>query len=271
MTRPVRFLAVVLLAALPGCALLGDLAHAAFEPPKLDFVSWAPEALDAEGVTVALHYKVTNPNAHGFSLSRVTWALDLEGKPALKGDMPAGLSIPANGSAPLVVPVRVRWRDVPDVVQLVATRREVAFSVRGSAAVSTPVGDLEVPFSREGRLEIPRLPTFAIEGLRVRELSATGVALDLRLRIGNSNRFPLPVGALAYGLRLDGSEVASGRARPDAAVPAGGSATVTIPIHLSLAGAGAALQRLLVGGDVPVEVRGSADFGGLELPFEAGR
>ena len=261
---------LLVLAFLPGCSLLGQLAASAFDPPKLEYVSWSAEALDADGVTIALHYRLTNPNAQGFRLSRVGWALDLEGKPAVKGDMSSGITVPAKGTAPLDVPVRLRWRDVPDLVQTVATKRDVAFLVKGSVAVATPLGDVDVPFSRDGRIEIPRAPGFQLDGVRVRELSATNVSIDVRLKVANGNRFPLPVGALTYGLRLDGNEVASGAGQPVVAVPPGGTATVTIPVRLSLLGAGAAIQRLVTGGDVPVQVKGTAGFGDLAFPFQVG-
>ena len=262
-------LAALLALALSGCAALESLAKSAFDPPKLEFVSWSADSLDAEGVTIALHYKLTNPNPQGFRLSRVGWALDLEGKPAAKGDMPSGLTIPSRGAAPLDVPVRLRWRDVPGLVQLVATRSDVAFKVTGRAAVASGLGDVEVPFSREGRLPLPRIPRVGIESVKVRPLSLGTVSVDLKLRVDNGNSFPLPVGALAYGLKLDGSPVATGDGHPLAAVPAHGAATVSIPVRISLAAAGPALQRLLSGDSVPVDLDGKAGYGGLEFPFEA--
>jgi LEA14-like dessication related protein len=183
--------------------------------------------------------------------------------------MPAGLAVPAKGTAPVTFPVRVRWRDVPDLLRLVATREDVAFKVSGNAAVDGPLGEVDVPFSREGRFDLPRVPVVRLDGVRVRELSLTNVSLDLRLQITNGNKFALPVGALAYGLRLGGEDVASGAGHPLAMVPPGGSAAVSIPIRLSLAAAGGAIRRLLEGGALPAEVKGQADFGDLEFPFDA--
>jgi LEA14-like dessication related protein len=263
--RTLRSLALLLalLAGLPGCALLS----AAFDPPKLHFDSWAPENLDLEGVTIALKYRVENPNSAGFRLSKVNWALDLDGRPAAKGDMPAGLQVPARGVAPLTIPVRLRWRDLPDIARLVG-REEVAFKVAGNAAVASPVGDVNLPFSKEGRLPVPKPPGVAIENVRIKDLSPTNLSLDLQLRVTNQNRFPLPVGALAWGLRLGGDDVAKGNGHPLAAVPPGGSAKVTVPVRLSLVAAADAIQRLLRGGEVPVAVDGQAEFGGMRFPFE---
>jgi LEA14-like dessication related protein len=264
-----RTLAAALLAlALSGCALLRSLAGAAFDPPRLTYESWSAEDVGLDGVTVLLKYRVENPNAQGFRLSKVAWALDLDGKPAAKGDMPSGLSVPAKGAAPLALPVRIRWRDLPDVAALLL-RDEVGFKVSGSAALASPIGDVDLPFSREGRLKVPKAPGIAVDGIRIRELTLTRLALDLRLRLTNSNAFPLPVGALAYGLRLGGEELGAGQGHPLAAVPPGGTATVTVPVRLSLAGASGAVRRLLDGGGAPLEVDGKAEFEGMQFPFEA--
>jgi LEA14-like dessication related protein len=183
--------------------------------------------------------------------------------------MPAGLNVPANGSAPFVLPVRLRWRDIPDLVTLVATRRDVAFKVSGTAALSSALGELDIPFSKSGRVDVPRPPGVAIRGVRVRELSLTNLSFDVDLQLTNGNRFPLPVGALAYGLRLGDGPLATGGERPLAAVPPGGSATVKIPVRLSLASAGDAIRRLVNGAAVPVELEGNAGFGDLTFPFAA--
>jgi LEA14-like dessication related protein len=263
-------LAGLLLLALSGCSAIRSLLAGGFEEPSLEYVSWSAQSLDAEGVTIGLRYRLTNPNDRGFTLSRAAWALELEGKPAASGDMPLGLSVPAKATTDVELPVRVRWRDVPDLAQLALTRRDVGFKVTGTAALSSALGDIGIPFSRSGRVDLPRVPSFAVRGVRVRELSLTGLAFDVDLAVKNENRFALPVGALAYGLRLGEGELAADGEKPLVAVPPGGSATVKIPVRLSLASAGKAIQRLLGGESVPLEVKGSAGFGDLDFPFAAG-
>ena len=114
--------------------------------------------------------------------------------------MPAGLTVPAKGTAPVTFPVRVRWRDVPDLLKLVATREDVGFKVTGNAAVDGPLGEFDVPFSREGRFDLPRVPgcsstASASASCRSRTSRSTSGS-----EITNGNTFALPVGALAYGL-----------------------------------------------------------------------
>ena len=124
MTRHLRMPIAVLSLALASCAGLQDLARTAFERPRLAFRSAAVEGLDLEGATVALRFDLENPNGFGLDLARVGYGLEVEGTRIATGDLPGGLAIPARGTAPLTVPVRVRFADVPGIVSLLTGGRD---------------------------------------------------------------------------------------------------------------------------------------------------
>lgn len=141
-----------------GCAGLSDLAHSAFSEPRLTFRSATVQAVDLDGATVAFLFDLTNPNAIGVTLARGGWLLELDGKRAAAGDLPAGLSIPANGTTPISFPVRIRFRDVPGIVSLLASgKADVPYRISGTLGVQTPIGILDVPLSHSDRLRLPRL------------------------------------------------------------------------------------------------------------------
>src|SRR5512147_3216338 len=115
------FLAVLVPALFSGCAGLQDLAKAAFQEPRLAFKSAALDRLDLDGATLAFTWEIENPNPIGVDLARAGWQIEIEGTHVAAGDLPSGLSIPANGKAPLAFPVRVRFRDVPGIVSLLGS------------------------------------------------------------------------------------------------------------------------------------------------------
>jgi LEA14-like dessication related protein len=267
MIRPARLAPLLALLALGGCSLLQSLAGSAFEKPKLTFEAWSAEGLDFDGVTVALRYRVENPNSFGLDLRRLGYKLELEGNQIVEGQLPAGLQIPARQATALSIPVRVRWRDVPGVVGLFTSRRDIGYRVSGSAGVGSALGVIDLPFQHEARLALPRLPSIRIEGLRVKDSSLSSLALDVRVRIENGNAFPLPVGALTYGLRLGEQDLVSGGSHPLAAVPPGGHATVSLPVRVNLSGAVGTVQQLLRGAEV--RLQGLAGFGDVQVPVDA--
>jgi LEA14-like dessication related protein len=144
-----------LFALLAGCAELRALAGV--ERPRLVYVSWAPEALDLDGVTIALHFRIENPNPVGVTLARLSWALDVEQRRTLSGALPGGLEVRGNGASPLVLPVRLVWSAVPGIAELLLTHRDLAWRVTGAAAVGTPVGEVALPFDTSGRVPMPSL------------------------------------------------------------------------------------------------------------------
>ncbi len=251
-----------------GCAGLRDLASHAFERPRLSFQSASVEALDLEGVTVSLHYRVENPNAVGLSLAKVAYRLDVEGRHVVSGDLPGGIRLPARGAAPLVVPVRVRFADVPAFVENLLGKEELAWRVSGSVGVDSPIGLLELPYDHAGRAPVPRPPRVAVESARVAPAGLGRVGLDLRLRVTNQNGFAIPAGTLEYGLEVAGAPLAGGRTQALAPLAPRGSALLEVPLRLDVLGAGSALSRALAGQPLDLVLRGSAGYGSLRIPVE---
>jgi hypothetical protein len=144
-------LCVVLLG---GCAALGAAARAVVDPPRVTFQNLSLQSLDFEGLTLGLNWNVDNPNSFPFKLSRLGWALELDGRHAARGDTVKAIEIPAAGAASVEIPVRLRWADVPGLFKLATNRDELQFKVSGVAAVASTFGDIDVPFSRTGKFQL---------------------------------------------------------------------------------------------------------------------
>jgi LEA14-like dessication related protein len=260
--------AAVALAALPACSLLQSLAGAGIARPRLTFETWSADALDLDGVTLTLRYRLDNPNAFGLDLDRLSYQLEVEGRQVVEGNLPAGVHLAPNGATPLTVPVRLRWRDLPGFAELLLTRADVAYRVSGVAGVGSPVGNVDLPFEYRDKVALPRLPGVRLEGVSVREASLTNLSIDLRLRVENGNAFPLPVGALTYGLRVGDQDLVAGGSHPLASVPPHGHAIVAVPVRISVAAAAGAIAKLLQGTEL--RLRGLAGYGSMEVPVEGG-
>jgi LEA14-like dessication related protein len=254
---------------LASCASLQELARSAFERPRLAFRSAAVQALDLEGATVALKFELENPNGFGLDLARVGYGLEVEGTTIATGDLPGGLAIPARGKAPLTVPVRIRFADVPGIVSiLTGGKDQLRYRVAGSVGVNTPIGPVELPMAHEDRLALPSLPRFALDGLAVRSASLTQLALDVKVKVTNPNPFGLPAGKLGYALSVAGSPVARADGAPLAAVAGNGAATIALPVKVDVLRTGAAAAQLARGGEVDVALRGEARVAGITVPLQ---
>jgi LEA14-like dessication related protein len=268
---PPRLISAALaLLSLAGCAGVQQVLGAAFEKPRLTYESFSPEELDLEGITLKLRWRIDNPNAVGLKLATVDYRLDVENSQVVTGSSQTGLSIPARGSAPLELPVRVRYADIPNFLSSLVHKEQLGFQLQGNAGVATPLGVMGLPFSYSGQIPTPRMPGIALTGVSLHGLSLDGIAFDVHLEVRNQNGFALPVGALAYALRLGGSEVLGGASQTLGSVPGHGTGRVTIPVRLPFAAASDAVGRLMRGAPTDLNLRGQASFGGVQLPVDLG-
>ncbi len=150
--------AAALAALLGGCTFLRAVTGVGLQRPTLTYESWSPEQLDDEGVTIALHYRLDNPNDFSLDLRRLDYRLEVEGQQAAQGELPGGVQLRADGPTPITFPIRLRWRDIPGLVQVLLTRREVSYRVTGTAGIGSELGMVALPFSHSDRLALPRLP-----------------------------------------------------------------------------------------------------------------
>jgi LEA14-like dessication related protein len=263
-----RFAAAFAAGLAAGCAGMGRLVGEAVEPPRVAVESWEPDEADLEGVTLKLRLRVDNPNAVGLRLASLEYRLEVEGRQAVTGAAGGGLRLPARGLAHLDLPLRVRYADVAGLARAFLEKETLGWRIACRAGIETPFGVLDVPLSHEGKVPAPRPPRFALAGLALRGAGLGGATLEVKVEVSNPNAFSIPGGALRGSLRVAGAEVVAVEGHAVAAVPAGRSRVVSLPVRLSLAGAGDAMARAAAGEPLDVAFRGAASFAGIEVPVE---
>src|SRR5574341_2613831 len=266
MIRSARIAAVAALTVLSGCAGLEQALLKGFMKPEVQVVSAEPTAIDFEGLTVAVDLRVQNPNAIGLRARGFSWQVDVEGSRVASGDAPGGLTLPANGAATSRVTALLRFADLRSLARLAESRDDVALRVAGDVSVETPIGPVSVPWSWTGSLPVPRLPRVELGGIRFCRQTFGETEVLVRLRVQNPNAFPLPPSSVKLNVELAGERVAQAASQQLAALGAGDSATLDVPVRVSLLGAGRALMGAR-GRPIAVAARGTAGFGWMQLPF----
>lgn len=153
-----RLALAALLLVLASCALVRAVTGAGFQPPSLTYESWSPQEVDLDGVTIALRYRLDNPNDFDVDVRSLAYRLDVEGHEIVDGTLPSRLLLRGHGVTWIDFPVRLHWRSVPGMVGLLLTRSEVAYRVTGRAGVGSLLGTVEVPFEHADRVALPRPP-----------------------------------------------------------------------------------------------------------------
>ncbi|MBM3308026.1 MAG: LEA type 2 family protein [Candidatus Eisenbacteria bacterium] len=92
-------------------------------------------------------------------------------------------------------------------------------------------------------------PALTVEGVELNGLSAEGVELLVEIKVTNPNDVAAEASGILYTLEMNGVEVLDGRQDSPVSVPAGGSATVSVPVTLRWSSGADALQSILDGGE----------------------
>jgi hypothetical protein len=141
--------AVAILVGLGACAAL----QAIIQPPVLDMAADRTSefrvlgpATDRPigGAQLRIWTRVQNPNTVGFTLTRLTGSLLLEGDHAAAVDLPLGLPLPAAGDTVIPLDLTISFADIPGLAnQLLAaiTGQRLNYAIDGVIGVDAgPLG-----------------------------------------------------------------------------------------------------------------------------------
>lgn len=110
-------------------------------------------------------------------------------------------------------------------------------------------------------------PTASVRSASVADLTQQGMTVNFAVDVNNPNAVEIPLTGARYKLALGGVQVLDNEARTEAAIPANGSAPVTLPVRLTFQNLLSAQQALArSGGDVPYDFDGGLDFSAGGLP-----
>ncbi len=248
-----------------GCSFFRSIAG--FKRPSIAFKSASLSEVSLSGATLELTYLVDNPNPVALPLNEVSYRLSVEGKPVVAGQPKKGLRIPARGKGELVFPAQLKFADIAPALEAFLSKDRARYRAEGNVGVESPVGVLRLPLAHEGAFEVPKVPDVQFGTPRIGQLSLTGAAVEIPLRVTNRNSFPLAVAALAGALKIAGSDV--GALATDALGTLGPHATqeISLPLAIQFRGAAAAAAALRRGrGELAFS--GSLRSGQTAMPIE---
>ncbi len=101
--------------------------------------------------------RLRNPNNFEVAIDRVTFNLEVNDKPFAHGRASEGLDLPALGETVVPVTVSVPTNDLIDRVMELGTQRRLDYRLTGEAELDSLFFS-RVPFQREGKLALPKLP-----------------------------------------------------------------------------------------------------------------
>jgi LEA14-like dessication related protein len=254
-----------------GCKSLDGLLAAA-PKPTARVLSAELKNLSLEGLDLVFHVEVANPYSANLPLADLTYALNSVGNTLLQGGIKPAGTVPARGTTVIRLPARLSFAALMKTLKSVTPGSVVPYQVELNLSIDAPVlGMLTLPLSHAGELPIPAVPQVELTSVAIDKLSLDQITTLVKLRVKNTNQFPLDLTELGVKLALGGMEVGGSKLAKSVSLPSGADIALEIPISFSPRSVGIGLMNLLRGKQIGYSVSGSIQaesrFGPLALPF----
>ena len=114
-------------------------------------------------------------------------------------------------------------------------------------------------------------PEVSLDTLSVKNVSLTSMKIVARLNVSNPNKFGVEVSGYDYSLEVGSWPVVDGRVKESFSLPAGGGATIEVPLEIGFGNALGAGVDLLAGGGLgytlKMTVEIASPFGPVSIPL----
>jgi len=261
--KSILILAVITL-ALAGCKSLGPF----FAKPDVTFDHMAIGNVSLFESTLLLTFKIHNPNPMGVNVEAITYNLAIENNLFAKGTSEAGIRLPAAGSGNVTIPVTINHQEIFRSLPNLMTRDAVKYNISGKFRVL----GFDLPFQRDGNLNLPKFPRIAVETIEVKGISFSGAALEFILSMQNPNDFAVDPDSIEYALSLGGVPFVTGEALKIPSAAPNSGIRLRVPATIDFLGMGRSAMQLLDRQSARYDLSGTMRFnrpgkGATAIPF----
>lgn len=250
---PLRIVMVLFVAiVLVGCAAMDQLV----QKPNASFSGMRIGQADLVKGTAIFHFNVSNPNPISIRTGRITYNLKLDQRHVVSGALDQGMTLAAQGTSRLNVPITLQYLDFFDSLSELWKAKGADYALTGGFAV----GPFTIPFQAHGRFDLPKMPKISLENVKIAKLTLSGARLNCRLKMDNSNAFQLALKRLDYHLVLGNRSFARASALPDGPIAANGTTTLDFGFDISFAQLGQSAYQLLLGANADYRMDGAMVF-----------
>jgi LEA14-like dessication related protein len=235
-----------------GCESLKQL----IKKPTVEYRGMSVKAMTLFDGTFVFSFNVMNPNPIGVPLDQVTYAVKIDGRDFIKGNLDQKIALPGNGTAGVNIPVGINYMDFFKSLMEFSKKDQLAYDVSGTVLVY----GFTLPFHVTGTVPVPKPPKVSIARVDVKSMSFASASVVFVLDMVNDNPFPIMMNGLDYKIRIGGNDLAGGATRAAQAVGQNGRSTLEVPVNLSVLKVGKAVLDILAGSSSDYEMEGSMAF-----------
>lgn len=261
-----------LMVAAPGCSTI-DKALSGMDKPSASVEGAHLSNLSLRSASLVFDVKISNPYDADLPLANLDYALAARSTQFLTGQAAISGAVPARGSRVVQVPATVVFTDLLGAVSGTRLGQVVPYKADLDLSVNAPaLGPLHLPITHSGDLPIPNVPGVELADIKWGNVSLDSADATIKLRLTNTNEFPVDLQNLTYALQLEGAEVFSGKTARPLSLKPGQSGDLDIPVSASAGKVGLALVNMVRKAQAGYTMHGTTDlttpFGPLSIPFD---
>lgn len=233
---------VFLILGLSGCETVEMLV----QKPQVSVNSVQISAISFQDITLDMELNIYNPNPIAIDLESFDYDLLIEEASLLKGDAQDGLSLEANGSSLITIPLTVDYKDLYQLVSSMKEQDESAYRIdTGFNFILPIIGEQRIELSHSGTFPNVRMPRFSFENLYVKSLGLMGADLVVLMNIENPNAFDLGLNEFIGVLEINNQKWAELTTTNPVDFPAGEIGEIGFQFRLEFLSMGRTVRDLL--------------------------
>lgn len=223
------FLVVVSL-LITGCANLKDLKPI---QPEAKISASKLVNLNLDSADLELDLEVFNPNKFALNLGELNYQLAVENQEFLQGKQAQTTSLQAGKTQTVKLPFTIGFEQLTKLVTDLHQRDEINYNLAGGLTYNLPVvGPQTLNFVKDGLLPVPKLPNIEVASVSKQKLDLNGLAMLVKVKVKNPNKFDLNLNQLGYKVKLAGDNLAGGGQIEKLSLGAGQTSELTLPLEL---------------------------------------
>lgn len=220
--------------------------------------------LDFDHIDTNFVFSIDNPNPVGAPVDRFAYNLQLMDVDILSGDDPNGVTLAAEDTSELMLPVSFNFANLYEAVT--ATRGEdfMDFGLQGGFGFDSDLGPVDINFDEAGSYPALRIPKITLGKLKVQSFTGTTLGVGLDIDLDNDHASTIDFADIGFNLHIAGVNIGDGALSGTESVDGASSRTITLPITVDVIQAAGAAAAIIAGQPVDVELDFSSN---VNTPF----
>jgi LEA14-like dessication related protein len=231
--------------------------------PRVRFSRFDVKNLDFEHIDTDFVFSIDNPNPVGIPLERFSYSLGFEGVEVLTGNATDDLSLEAEDSSEVALPVSLVFSSLYELVQATRGEDTIGFRLQGGFGFDSDIGPVDITYDAEDEFPAVRIPKVTIGELQIKEFDLSQANLALNFAVDNDHGSMINLHDMNFKVKVAGVSV-GGDLQTVGDVPGATTDNFQLPFAIDYVDAIQAIDAAVSGQKLKVDMGADVE---VDTPF----